>query len=161
MRWKPCFASDFLIRLRHYPNGNLLIFNASTNRMMTKSASAVIWENRPTCSWFTLISSIATNTKKRNEKKPAHHHLPTRRCPATSSGTAFPEDKTLLEYLSILQSSDCGEAGATGESQMKTITIWPPAVEAAMLVEVQKKNIDFRNIFQFLVRQICAAHAKL
>ena len=44
---------------------------------------------------------------------------------------------------------------------MKTIAIRLPDVEAAMLVEVQKRNLDFRNISQFLVRQIRAVHAKL
>ena len=44
---------------------------------------------------------------------------------------------------------------------MKTITIRLPDVEAAMLLEVQKRNLDFRNISRFLVRQIRAAHAKL
>ena len=36
---------------------------------------------------------------------------------------------------------------------MKTITIRLPDVEAAMLVEVQKKNIRFKDI-QLLLRQL-------
>ena len=36
---------------------------------------------------------------------------------------------------------------------MKTITIRLPDVEAAMLVEVQKKNIRFKDI-QMLLRQL-------
>jgi len=60
--------------------------------------------------------------------------------PETPPGTASAEEKPLPEYLSLLQRSDCGETGATGVSQMKTITIRLPDVEAAMLVEVQKKN---------------------
>ena len=42
---------------------------------------------------------------------------------------------------------------------MKTTTIRLPNVEAAMLVEAQKRNLDFRNIFHFLARQIRVAHA--
>ena len=108
-----------------------------------------------------MTHSIATCHQERNEKKPTHYHLPRRRYSAAPSGTAPAEEKLLDEYLSILQRSDHREAGASGDSQMKTITIRLPDVEAAMLVEVQKRNLDFRNISQFLVRQIRAAHAKL
>ena len=44
---------------------------------------------------------------------------------------------------------------------MKTITIRLPDVEAAMLLELQKRNLDFRNISQFLVRRIRAEYARL
>jgi len=54
----------------------------------------------------------------------------------TSSSAASIEEKPLLEYLCILQDSDCREAGATEGSPMKTITIRQPDVAAAMLVEV-------------------------
>ena len=37
---------------------------------------------------------------------------------------------------------------------MKTIAIRLPDVEAAMLVEVQKRNKDFRNLQLFLTKQI-------
>ena len=37
---------------------------------------------------------------------------------------------------------------------MKTITIHLPDVEAAMLVEVQKRNRDFRNIQAVLLKAI-------
>ena len=40
----------------------------------------------------------------------------------------------------MFQNSDCREAGATGGSQMKTITISLPDVEAAMLVEAKKSR---------------------
>ena len=108
-----------------------------------------------------MTPSIATYHQKRNEKKPTHYHLPRRRLPEAPPGTASAEEKPLPQYLSILQRSDCREVGETGGSQVKTITIRLPDVEAAMLVEVQKRNLDFRNISQFLVRQIRAAHAKL
>ena len=52
-------------------------------------------------------------------------------------------------------------AGVTQWQSNEDITIRLPDVEVAMLVEVQKRNLDFRNISQFLVRQIRAAHAKL
>ena len=108
-----------------------------------------------------MTHSIATYHQEGNEKKPTHYHLPRRRYSAAPSGTAPAEEKPLDEYLSILQRSDHREAGASGDSQLKTITIRLPDVEAAMLVEVQKRNLDFRNISQFLVRQIRAEHAKL
>jgi hypothetical protein len=37
---------------------------------------------------------------------------------------------------------------------MKTITIRLPDVEAAMLVEVQKKNKTFKDLQQLLIQQI-------
>ena len=38
---------------------------------------------------------------------------------------------------------------------MKTITIWlPDDVEAAMLVEVQKRNKVFKDLQQMLIQQI-------
>lgn len=37
---------------------------------------------------------------------------------------------------------------------MKTITIRLPDVEAAMLVEVQKRNKDFRDLQAQLIKQI-------
>ena len=37
---------------------------------------------------------------------------------------------------------------------MKTITIRLPDVEAAMLVEVQKRNKAFKNMQQLLIQQI-------
>jgi len=52
----------------------------------------------------------------------------------------------LPEYLSILQRSDCREAGAIGGTQMKTINIRLPDVEAAMLLEVQKVNRAYRDL---------------
>ena len=44
---------------------------------------------------------------------------------------------------------------------MKTITIRLPDVEAAMLVEVQKRNKAFREINALLVRLIAEAYADL
>tara|TARA_B100000674_G_scaffold420742_1_gene372056 strand:- start:1543 stop:1659 length:117 start_codon:yes stop_codon:yes gene_type:complete len=38
----------------------------------------------------------------------------------------------------MFQNSDCREAGATGGSQMKTITIRLPDVEAAMSLRFKK-----------------------
>ncbi|MHA3961310.1 hypothetical protein [Synechococcus sp. LTW-G] len=70
------------------------------------------------------------------------------------------------EYLSILSCSDCREAGAiraVGEQRghpMKTITIRLPNVEAAMLVEVQKRNKAFRDLQQLLIQQIHQEYAK-
>ena len=43
---------------------------------------------------------------------------------------------------------------------MKTITIRLPDVEAAMLVEVQKKNKAFRDPQRFVLEQIRDAYAK-
>ena len=37
-------------------------------------------------------------------------------------------------------------SGATGGSQVKTLTIRLPDVEASMLVEVQKRSEDFRSL---------------
>ena len=37
---------------------------------------------------------------------------------------------------------------------MKTVTIWLPDVEAAMLVEVQKRNKAFKDLQQLLIQQI-------
>jgi hypothetical protein len=44
---------------------------------------------------------------------------------------------------------------------MKTITIRLPDVEAAMLVEVQKRNKDFRDLQAFLVKQIQLEYGKV
>jgi hypothetical protein len=60
----------------------------------------------------------------------------------------------LPEYFSILQGSDCRKVGASGGSEMKTITIRLPDVEAAMLAELQKRNAELRDIRQFLVSHI-------
>ena len=100
-----------------------------------------------------MIHSIVTYQRERDETKPTHDYLPRGRGSTTSSGTAPIEEKPLPEYLRILQSSDCGEAGAIGGSPMKTFTIRLPDVEAAMLVEVQKKNRRFKDI-QMLLRQL-------
>lgn len=43
---------------------------------------------------------------------------------------------------------------------MKTITIRLPNVEAAMLVEVQKRNKAFRDLQQLLIQQIHQEYAK-
>jgi len=44
---------------------------------------------------------------------------------------------------------------------MKTITIRLPDVEAAMLVEVQKRNKDFRDIAGWLCREVRCAYLDL
>jgi len=44
----------------------------------------------------------------------------------------------------------------SGVGEVKTITIYLPDVEAAMLVEVQKKNKrfkDLRRLLRFLIRE--------
>jgi len=78
----------------------------------------------------------------------------------TPPGTAPAQEKSLPEYLSILQRSDCRETGATGGSQMKSIAIRLPDVEAAMLVEVQKTNRAYRDLQGLLVSQIQQEYAK-
>ena len=95
-----------------------------------------------------------TYQRERNETKPAHDYLPQGRGSTTSSGTAPIEEKPLPEYLRILQSSDCGEARAVGGSQVKTITIRLPDVEAAMLVEVQRSNPAYRDLSKLLISLI-------
>ena len=59
---------------------------------------------------------------------------------------------------SSMAGSDCGKVGAPGEKQMKTITIRLPDVEAAMLVEVQKKDKAFRNIQLMVMQNIRKAY---
>ena len=44
---------------------------------------------------------------------------------------------------------------------MKTITIRLPDVEAAMLVEVQKKNKEFRDLPSLLLNQIRQEYEKI
>jgi hypothetical protein len=44
---------------------------------------------------------------------------------------------------------------------MKTITIRLPDVEAAMLVEVQKRNKAFKDLQQLLIQQIRQAYRKV
>jgi hypothetical protein len=85
---------------------------------------------------------------------------PRRKLPATPPGTAAAEEKPLPEYLSILQRSDCRKAGATGGTQVKTITIRLPDVEAAMLLEVQKVNKAYRDLQGLLISQIQQEYAK-
>ena len=43
---------------------------------------------------------------------------------------------------------------------MKTVTIRLPDVEAAMLVEAQKRNKAFRDLQQLLTQQICQEYQK-
>jgi len=43
---------------------------------------------------------------------------------------------------------------------MKTITIRLPDVDAVMLVEVQKRNKDFRDLQQLLINQIKQEYGK-
>ena len=107
-----------------------------------------------------MTHSIATYHPEGNEKKPTQHHLSRRRSSATAPSTAAAEEKPLPEYLSILQRSDCGEVGATGEKQMKTIAVRLPDVEAAMLVEVQKGNKAFKDLQQLLIQQIRQEYQK-
>jgi hypothetical protein len=42
---------------------------------------------------------------------------------------------------------------------MKTITIRLPAVEAAMLVEVQKRNNAYRDLQAWFSKHICEAYS--
>ena len=72
----------------------------------------------------------------------------------TPPGTAAPEEKPLPECLSLLPRSDCRETGASGGSQVKTIIIRLPDVEAAMLIEVQKRDKEFRDLQGLLLEQI-------
>ena len=44
---------------------------------------------------------------------------------------------------------------------MKTITIRLPDVEAAMLVEVQKRNKSFKNLQAMLLNQIQAEYSRI
>jgi len=44
---------------------------------------------------------------------------------------------------------------------MKTITIRLPDVEAAMLVEVQKRNKPFKDLRQLLIQQILQEYKSL
>jgi len=57
-------------------------------------------------------------------------------------------------------SAFCREAGATGGTQVKTITIRLPDVEAAMLVELQKVNRAYRDLQGLLISQIQQEYAK-
>jgi hypothetical protein len=59
-----------------------------------------------------------------------------------------------------LSCSDCGEAGAPGGSQVKTITIRLPDVEAAMLLEVQKRNKAYRDLQKLIILQISREYKK-
>jgi hypothetical protein len=43
---------------------------------------------------------------------------------------------------------------------MKTITIRLPDVEAAMLLEVQKRNKSFKDLQQLMIQQIHQEYAK-
>lgn len=107
-----------------------------------------------------MIHSIVTCQRERDETKPTHDYLPRRRSSTATPGAALAEEKPLSEYLSILQSGDCGEAGATGGSDMKTITIQLPDVEAAMFYEMKKRNAELADIRKFLIRQIRLQYAK-
>jgi hypothetical protein len=65
--------------------------------------------------------------------------------------------------FTLITCCDCREAGAIGDaggSQMKTITIRLPDVEAAMLMEVQKVNRAYRDLQGLLVSQIQQEYAK-
>ena len=44
---------------------------------------------------------------------------------------------------------------------MKVITIRLPAVEAAMLVEVQKVDNSYKNLQSLLINQICKRYAAI
>jgi hypothetical protein len=57
-------------------------------------------------------------------------------------------------------SAFCREVGATGGSQMKTIAICLPDEEAAMLIEVHKRNKDFIDLRQVLLALIKQEYEK-
>ena len=76
------------------------------------------------------------------------------------SGTAPAKKNQASQCVGILSCSDCGEVGATGEKQMKMISIRLPDVEAAMLVEVQKVNRAYRDLQGLLISQIQQEYAK-
>jgi len=91
---------------------------------------------------------------------PTPERIPRRRRPAAPSGTAALEEKPLPECFSILSGSDSRETGASGGSQVKTITIRLPDVEAAMLVEARKRNKAFKDLEQLLIQQIRQEYQK-
>ena len=49
--------------------------------------------------------------------------------------------------------------GAAGGTQMKTITIRLPDLEAAMLAELQRKDSSFKSIEKRLIMDICNAYS--
>jgi hypothetical protein len=60
----------------------------------------------------------------------------------TPQGTAPAERRSVPEYLSILQGGNCRETRASckrGGSQVETITIRLPDVEAAMLISLRRE----------------------
>jgi len=86
-----------------------------------------------------LTHSTATYHPEANETKSTHHHLPRRRRPGASPGTATVEEKSLSEYLSLLQRSDCREAGAIrGEYSMKQHLVQLTQEEQKKLARVLK-----------------------
>jgi len=99
-----------------------------------------------------------------NEKKSTYYYLPRRRRPAAPPDTAAPEEKPLPQHLSILQRSDCREDGAIGMcrgSQVKTITIRLPDVEAAMLKELKTGAQILAAIRKFAFSEIRREYSKL
>ena len=81
----------------------------------------------------------------------------------------YPEgDAQQLHQSQLLQkgsrcvniSALCREARGTGGSQVKTITIRLPDVEAAMLVEVQKRKKAFKDLQQLLIQQVRQEYQK-
>ena len=73
------------------------------------------------------------------------------------------EPKLGLRFQCWQQSSRpivCRQAGATAGSQVETITIQLPDVEAAMLVEVQKRNNVFKDLQHLLIQQIRQEYQK-
>lgn len=99
-----------------------------------------------------------TYQRERDETKPTHDYLPRGRSSTAPSGTASIEEKPLPEYLSLLQESDCREAGATGGSQMKSITIRFTDVEAAMLIELKRKNNSLKDFQRWVADKIKAEY---
>jgi len=74
------------------------------------------------------------------------------------SSTAWVAGVSLWQWLKPTPSPP--KSGATGGSQVKTITIRLAAPEAAMLVEIQKRNKDYRDIQSFFLCQIREEYRK-
>jgi len=112
-----------------------------------------------------LVAPIATKTLP--SPPPILFARPAEQVALKFNGYPEGDAKQLHQTLLLLKrsrclniSAFCREAGATGGTQVKTITIRLPDVEAAMLVELQKVNRAYRDLQGLLISQIQQEYAK-
>ena len=90
---------------------------------------------------------------KRNVKKPTNHYLCRRRRPKAPPGNTQLTRSRCFNLQTFCMKANTKKL-ELGCSQMNNITIGLPDVEAVILLEVQKSNKSFKDMYQQLIKQI-------